>query len=38
MILGPSSGLGLGKTGLGGTGLGIVPDLDLKKHSKQTYK
>ena len=34
MVLGPSTGLGIGQTGLGATGLGLIPNLDLKKHSK----
>ena len=35
MVLGPSAGLGIGSyTGLGATGLGLIPNLDLKRHSK----
>ena len=35
MVLGPSTGLGIGShTGLGATGLGLIPNLDLKRHSK----
>ena len=35
MILGPSTGLGLNShTGLGTAGLGLIPNIDLKKHDK----
>ena len=35
MIFGSSSGLGISShTGLGATGLGLIPNLDLRKHNK----